>query len=420
MKNVQKTHTALAIFALGTLVAGSLLPSQAQARQGGESSGGGDGIYVEGRLVLRDFLDNAQMLADNVAFLKSINGFENLLRDIAQVHPAFAAAIWKDLKYSKIFVLDDELTLLPKESTGVSKKVVPEEQIAIREGNNIIFSLPALARLGDQKPYLLLHEALHGLMASSGALHHVKVRTLVSYIKNERATLKREALETLLQKLNVRMMPYRSFLNVSAEDIFETGRVVMAGLGSFEARCAIVQDLVVNNTYDVYRLQGVEDFGEYSNCPKVEAFSLLYKTFPGLKSLLGAEQFVYTPGRLFTDRRMRDNTFAHCNNYVTREHWNLIQSQKSIEARSIKMRSTLMSYKNPRDPALETYVRSLVKENGSETRFGLPGAASNLSMRWARSDTSTNLDKIIQDFQANERICAGLFKGSSQQGWSKR
>ncbi len=388
--------------------------------RGGETSGGGDGITVDGRLVLRDFLDRSHLVADNAAFLESIDGLMPLLQDIGAVHAPFALAIWKDLTRAQIFLTDDELSLLPPEQTGISKVIVPEEQIAIREKNTILISLPALNRLGDQRPYLLLHESLHGLMKGEGPMHHVRVRGLVKHLQAERSRLELKTLVSVLERFGILLLhPERSGHDAQEAD-FQITRILMKGEGSFETRCAIIQDVTL--PYSL-RYMGIRTFGEYRSCPKSRSYSALFQLFPDLKKVEeGARRLenfgaIYSYNLVPTGLLKRSEALKSCNEFATAAYGKTLQVGRADQTLRFGLRDTIKNFKSPESPELELYVQQVA---GNQTEhYSLNLYDLRLEFQWASGLNEPDFEKLEPIYVKNQATCQKLFKGNSRDGWRR-
>lgn len=170
------------------------------AMDGNGSSGGGDGVYVENELVMRDFLEQSgglETVSSNGAFLRSIKGFRELMDDVANVHPTFASDVINDLMSLRIYLSSFAIPKLPSVDTAVVGKEA-DVQVATRIGKELIIA-PSFFEIKTSE-YLLLHEALHGLLSSNnGPLHHHRVRNIVSYIFNNRLKLVKEDFDRVLK-----------------------------------------------------------------------------------------------------------------------------------------------------------------------------------------------------------------------------
>ncbi|MCK5023836.1 MAG: hypothetical protein KAS04_06680, partial [Candidatus Aenigmarchaeota archaeon] len=133
------------------LIISVIMSLPAQVIGGGDSNGklgGGkignasDGIYIDGKFLFRDFLETPEIVLNNKEYLENIPEFTKLIKDIAQAHPSFALKVWNDLINAKIWLTDEKLILLPKNQTTLAGEGA-DEQIAIRDGSDIIISKPS-------------------------------------------------------------------------------------------------------------------------------------------------------------------------------------------------------------------------------------------------------------------------------------
>ena len=442
---VYTLNTLLQKWALSSFViGGACMATNAYASLGGESSGGGDAVYTDdGDLVLRDFMEDADFVLDNPEFLKSVEGFRDLLGDIAAVNSHFAIEIWKDLSAAKIFTSDKEIPLLDPRQTGIPNEIQAEEQIAVRSGSSILISGPAFEKLGDQKPYLLLHESLHALMPGEGSMHHVKVRTLIKYVRENRSHLDKVAFNKILEKLGVdqaHISPANEIQPLSDLAI-DVGRVLLREEGSLSARCAIVQDLVMTDnmqlgTYSFSkntrsRLQEILLMSEsYSQCQTTTNYTLLNRIFPELRTYSSKERvgrmiqssLVVLPVSIDTDQRGRTYALSTCNNYINASTRNKILSAKSDWSKNAQLWNKMKSYSNPQNPAEEVYVRTLVQPQAQLERDIDIFYLGNLFEPEVKLQISPALitppTRSEQSFEALRRTCAQLFSGGVQQGWT--
>jgi hypothetical protein len=175
-----------------------------QERRGGSEGNGGDGVYEDGALILRDLSRNNQLevVVNNKTYLESHTGFMNLLRELAEVSPYLAMQTWDDLVAAQIWLTREPLPVLPAAATGVTRRNA-EVQVAIRTGRQIIISLHALEQLRSPFEYVLLHEALHGILRTNSAMGHETVRAFVRFISDHRGRFNREDLKSIGRTLGV-------------------------------------------------------------------------------------------------------------------------------------------------------------------------------------------------------------------------
>lgn len=167
---------------------------------GGETSGGGDAVYVEDQLVIRDFLEASSFktILRNEEFLNGIPDLRNLILDISKVHPELALAVVKDLMRVTLYHSSVALPLLPASTTAFSGPKA-DVQLAIRTGNEIILHRD-IQKIKDAS-YVMIHEALHSLLSENeGPMHHHRVRAIVKYLKENRGSYDKESLQIHLVK----------------------------------------------------------------------------------------------------------------------------------------------------------------------------------------------------------------------------
>ena len=258
----------------------SLMSSPAFSHEVGN---GGDGVKVGDDLVLRDFISKNpfKVIKNNREFLERYPEFVALIKDMSKAQPFFAMAIWNDLIDANIFFTQAELPLLPAAATAlVAGKA--DAQIAIRSGNDIIISVPNFEMTQDRE-YVFLHEALHGLMKDQySPWHHEKVRSLVRELRDNRGKYERQDMYTTLTKFGV------SYFNSNWD-----GKAMMKGSeltddGNYiKTMSALIQEdasaQYLCAQYNAYNPQWVEfiaKWGPYSKCPadqKIQkVFDLLY------------------------------------------------------------------------------------------------------------------------------------------------
>lgn len=431
MKTVQERFNRSRIWSTLMVLVMSLGATTASAdsaphlRLGGESSGGGDGRYVNGDLILRDFLETSELVLDNVEFLKSIPGFEELIHDIGRVQPSFAMAIWGDLVNTQIFITNDELPLLDPEQTGFSTTIIAERQIAYREDKTILISMPALEALEDKQAYLPLHESMHGLLKGSGALHHMRVRTLVKYIEEHRAQLSREDLGQHLEKIGVQPQHFgdrwflgENFGGFKKSEVIETRRILVNQEGSFAARCAIFNDLLMGPysplKHPLLTVSASHSFAGYDECPETENFTLFYSEFPEFKRLSTRVSFyLYLTDSIPTGLFKREDALKACNRYVTQKKRDDIDAAEKHKKDSLALGQKLRDFTSD-DPALELYVRAIVQPKIKEKYLFVEG-----SLKWQSYTYVEDFAEKRSQFRKLEATCSRMFKKNSAGGWSR-
>lgn len=188
-------------------------PLATYAGMGAESGGGGDAVIVNDKLVIRDLLPGQmQSVTNNLKFINSVKGFRQLVYTIAKANPELASNLILDLDRVTFYTTQETLKLLPYDQTTINGRAA-EVQLAIRIDNDILFG-PEFMDYEDAE-YVLLHEALHGLLAdNSGPLHHVRVRTIVKYIHDNINNLDSDELRNVLITNN-----FSSKLNLGEEEM---------------------------------------------------------------------------------------------------------------------------------------------------------------------------------------------------------
>lgn len=178
-----------------------LSPISSFAGMGTETSGGGDAVYINNQMVIRDLLMHDQLeMKVNLDFLNEVPEFKVLMGKISQANPDFAYKVIKDLFNARIYMSPKSIPVLPYEQTTIAGKAA-DVQLALRDKNDIIFA-PEF-EVSTQKEYILLHEALHGILTDNvGAMHHQRVRNIVKYIYDNQNKLNAEDFTEFLAKNN--------------------------------------------------------------------------------------------------------------------------------------------------------------------------------------------------------------------------
>lgn len=190
-------------FLLGAVCALAVSSTSFAQMFGNDKGNGGDAVMINNEMVMRDFVARSTLtqIPDSVAFVKSIPGLKNLILEISQVQPVLATQIVLSLVDARFYTTDLPLDILPKESTAVNG-VAAEVQLAVRWNDEIILA-PEFKNF-KQKDYLLVHEALHGVLRDTGAMHHQRVRAIVKYLKDNRGHYKANELNALLKETSYR------------------------------------------------------------------------------------------------------------------------------------------------------------------------------------------------------------------------
>lgn len=145
--------------------------------------------------------DQLELVTDPMGFFRKTPDFEALIEELFAASPGFAINLLSELTHVRVWTTNQAIPLLPDTVTGIG---VPkaEVQIAVRSGNDMIFSLPQL--LVTQSPaYILLHELLQGMVPGDGPLHHQSVRDVVNAIRENRGHFSNHELHYILSEAQV-------------------------------------------------------------------------------------------------------------------------------------------------------------------------------------------------------------------------
>lgn len=181
-----------------------LSPLASYAGMGAESGGGGDAVIVNGEVVMRDMVlpNNITKIKNNLEFMNAVPHFREMISKIAKVRPYFAARIIGELSGVTLYRSPSKLPVLPYSETTISGKAA-DLQLATRVNDEIIFAPEFFSY--PQAEFVLLHEALHGLLdENSGPVHHQRVRTIVKYIFDNLDNLDSDSLSSVLTENNFR------------------------------------------------------------------------------------------------------------------------------------------------------------------------------------------------------------------------
>lgn len=168
--------------------------------RGTETVGGGDAILINDEMVMRDFVARSTLttVEDNGAFLRSVPDFNELILDISEVAPEIGYSILTDLMASTIYLSEGDLKILPSDQTSINGPQA-QVQIALRHEEQIILG-PQFRNLKD-KAYLMVHEALHGLLEDAeGPFHHGRVRSVIKYLKDNRDNYEANSFQKIFLK----------------------------------------------------------------------------------------------------------------------------------------------------------------------------------------------------------------------------
>ena len=208
MKTLQPTAAVIAATILSTVVAATTLFSTSAFAGGGAHAG--DGVLVDGQLKMRDFIETnkanggATRVAHIRKYLEQLPGFMPLFKEIAAADPEFAFEIWMQLNDTRIWLIPAKLPLLPFADTTLTGPK-PQVQIAIHYSNDIMISTTAMAQLpASERPYELIHEALHGLIGGNGPIHEMRVMYMTKWLHTHRGHYTTAALRDELDRIGVK------------------------------------------------------------------------------------------------------------------------------------------------------------------------------------------------------------------------
>jgi len=200
---------------------------------GQETRNGGDGVYRDGEIVLRDFLEAEGLtkVKSNREFIKTAPTFIKIIRKIGEKDRALAVALYSAIVDSTIWTTNNQLPLLPDSETTLYERKA-DVQIAIRDRENIYISLPAYNK--TDKGYLLLHEAAHLIAGGEGAEKHFNVRAFVRNVKDNINSLNTDELNNYLSH---RFITYKS--DIISYQNNEVLSALVDKKGSFENKCEL-------------------------------------------------------------------------------------------------------------------------------------------------------------------------------------
>jgi len=246
----------------------------------GAGAHGADGTYVNDKLVFRDFMakngakGGMTLVAENKSYLESIPDLVPLIQEIAEVNPGVAMALWEQLSNASLWRTNAKLPVLPYSLTTV---VGPKAdvQIAIRDDNDIVVSIPALKKAVDEKfvpikpSYAFVHEALHGLIPGDGPFHHERVRAVSDYLRDNRGHYKTNEFNDFLYRAKVQLDEgTRLSVSVLGMNFANVIKAYIAHEGSDSSVCALKQ---VATIYSIVRQPIFEDFGESCETQDIKA-----------------------------------------------------------------------------------------------------------------------------------------------------
>lgn len=179
-------------------------PLASYAGMGAESGGGGDAVVINGEAVLRDMVvpNRITKIKNNIEFMNSVPRFREMIAKIAEVRPYFATRVIAELDSVALYSSPDKLPILPYSDTTISGEAA-DIQLATRVNDELILAPEFFGH--RQAEYILLHEALHGLLRdNAGPIHHQRVRTIVKYIHDNLNNLNANLLNQVLVENNFR------------------------------------------------------------------------------------------------------------------------------------------------------------------------------------------------------------------------
>ncbi|MGE3759690.1 MAG: hypothetical protein AB7H97_18125 [Pseudobdellovibrionaceae bacterium] len=313
--------------------------------EGGNFVGnGGDAtINEKGDLILRDFLEktNLEKLDDSKEFAESVPEFKGLVIEIMKAHPEFGLMVWNQIAANEIWVTESPLPILPAAATAVVGPKA-EVQVAIRYGDRIVISVPAFERVN--KDYILLHEALHGVVNERGAWKHEAVRAIVKAVRNMRGQMTYQKLTKLLQKNNV-------YIHGEGRQVSQAGfSAMLLNKDSKTLRCALYVTYQKHSTV-TGGLPSLQEFGywsDYSTCGHTTAEDLFESKYPGYQK----EDLEYASIPYIHEIKVVRGTFGtstytknNCQNLRT----NTAQRAKLEKAERALARQTSLKYQLQKD-----------------------------------------------------------------------
>lgn len=310
-------------------------PLASYAKMGAESGGGGDAVLVNNKMVIRDLLPGQmQSVTSNLKFINSVKGFRKLIHAIAEVNPDLASSVIFDLSGASIYTTKEQLKLLPYDQTTMNGRAA-EVQLAVRIDNDIIFGPEFIGY--EESEYVLLHEALHGLLTNnSGPMHHVRVRTIVKYIHDNINNLDKEELKLVLDKNNYETKVFNN--HEEPNSYFWAGK-------SEALRCALAYRMMKPEltSYENLKCLGTPSYYLRSLSKDANLSKFMDERFPEIKSLRGNSDYIsldifdrkyeafYTSSYYFTLEK--DSIFKA--GRKERQQKDCVNNKESIESASI-------------------------------------------------------------------------------------
>lgn len=378
------------------------LPAQVIGRDsdselsGGKIGNASDGVYIDGKFLFRDFLKTTEIVLDNKKYLENIPAFKKLITDIAQVHPVFALMVWNDLMNAKIWLTDEKLLLLPENQTTLAGEGA-DEQIAIRDGLDIIISKPSFDNAGvkendkNVKEYILFHEALHGIIRGTGPFHHVRVQAITKYFKDNRDNYNRKDIDILFSKIDLRA-DYRHSRSKLKHLRDQTLQILINEEGSFENRCSLLK-LINNNARIDYKFYDesmtLKTWSNYNECSVNYDLELFKEHYPTMISTIYRRPSIFfsltykisPPKKIGKHRKHYKN---YCQKYATEKEFNINTEKSQILE---KMKEELIRFKvfvtdNTNDQALCHYFKLIKKNYYSMSEYALEESQDKLQESW--------------------------------------
>lgn len=294
--------------------------AQSLKARGGTEGNGGDAVYQDGELVLRDLAASGtlQIIPDNKEFLESYPGLIDLLEKIGAVSPQLMGHIWSDLQRATFWLSPRRLPLLPTSyTTTVSRQ--GDVQVAVRKDNDVFIHRASLDVMTTPPEYLFLHESLHGLMETKDAWGHEKVRSIVRYIHENRDNFSRAGLQNVMRRAGYYKLYDNDPISILAES-----RLIQEG-GS-DAGCLLLASMktgiYVSET--ITKLSGWKDL---SDCDRsLNADKELRKLHPELAK---PSFYKYVDNLwISTNRRQRAQGIASCRVAANPELLNTLENSQ--------------------------------------------------------------------------------------------
>lgn len=257
--------------------------AQSLKARGGTEGNGGDAVYQDGELVLRDLAASGtlQIIADNKEFLESFPGLIDLLEKIGAQSPELMIAIWNDLLNSAIWLSPRQLPLLPTAyTTTISRR--GDVQVAVRKDRDIFIHRASLEAMTTPPEYLFVHEALHGLLNTTDAWGHEKVRAVVRYFHDNRDKLTRTGIQNVMSRAG-NIANYRYFNDFSGFGLDAAVRLMQEGAS--EDSCHILNSSrLVSSFVSKISLSDFDRWKNLSTCPRGNPDDALRALYPQLRN----------------------------------------------------------------------------------------------------------------------------------------